>query len=98
MPWLMFQSAGHLVTSMLKPPGPTYRSLLFGSTPYLPEPASGMTLSLAAPRLPPAAVVVAPAVVVAATVVVAPAVVAGATVVAPLLPPLLSLRHAAAGS
>src|SRR6476661_4755828 len=92
MPWLMFQSDGHFVVSIVKPLGPTYRFLLVGSWPYLPEPAAGIT----SPWAPAAAVLVAPpaaAVVVlpaAAAVVVAPAVVAGAAVVAPLLPPLLS--------
>src|SRR4051794_41979700 len=42
MPWLLSQSAGHFDTSMVKPDGPTYRFLLFGSWPYLPVPAAGM--------------------------------------------------------
>src|SRR4051794_41664652 len=93
MPWLMFQSDGHLVVSMVNPFGPTYMSLLLASWPYLPVPAAGMT----APAAPPAAVVAAPpaAVVVLPAGVGAPPLVGGAARGAPPLPPLFSLPHAA---
>src|SRR2546421_7161969 len=88
MPWLLFQSAGHFDTSRVKPPGPTYRFLLFGSGPSLPVPAAGITGAAAA-------VVVAGAVL--ATVVgAAAAVVAAAAPAVVAAPPLLSPPHAAA--
>src|SRR3954447_13229403 len=92
----MFQSDGHFETSIWKPLAPTYRFLLEGSCPYLPEPAAGIT----SPWAPAAAVVAAPP---AAAVVVPAAVVVGAApdgavaaFVAPLPPLLLSPPHAAA--
>ena len=101
MPWLLFQSDGHFDTSMVNPFEPTYRFLLFGSWPYLPVPAGGITgLSAAVVVGPPLvdagavlAADVGAAAVVAAAVVAAAA--AGAAVVA-AAPPLLSPPHAAA--
>src|SRR6478609_7562773 len=81
MPWLMSQSAGHFDTSMVKPDGPTYRFLLFGSWPYLPVPAAGMTGAAGAVVVGPLLAGAVPA--------------AAAAVVAAVLP-LLSPPHAAA--
>src|SRR6476646_5206207 len=100
MPWLLFQSDGHFDTSRVNPFEPTYRFLLFGSCPYLPVPAGGITgpsAAVVAPPLVDAGAVLAAevdaAAVVAAAVVAAAA--AGAAVVA-AAPPLLSPPHAAA--
>src|SRR5215211_1923775 len=92
MPWMAFQSDGHFDTSMVKPDGPTYRFLLFGSWPYLPVPAAGMTGAAAA-------VVVGPPLVgaeLAAAVVGAAVVPAGAATAVAAVLPLLSPPHAAA--
>src|SRR4051812_26266460 len=77
---------------MVKPDGPTYRFLLFGSWPYLPVPAAGMIGAAAAVVAgPPLVGAVLAAAVVGAAVVPA----AAAAVVAAVLP-LLSPPHAAA--
>src|SRR4051794_13176462 len=91
MPWLMFQSDGHFVVSMLNPAGPTYRFLLFGSWPYLPVPTAGIT---GPGVVAPADVDAPPAVVVAPAVLAVVPDVAGVVVAAD--PLLLSPPHAAA--
>src|SRR5215203_2535906 len=68
MPWSMFQSEGHLDTSIVNPSAPTYRSGLLASWPYFPVPAAGMTLPLADAAAAVVAAVVAGAVVAAAVV------------------------------